>query len=120
MDNRRKEHRLESTGWQTEHLFPDSEDSSPLLFYYVNRSAKGICTFITDNCPTRGSVHYILRDHKVAFYEVRWAKEVAEGAFHLGLKILDHGHRMRTWPSRRNRWGLCHQEPTQPVRWAVI
>lgn len=99
--DRREDARVPCRECRSEQMFPDDPDQDSFLFYYVNRSSRGIGVYIQGAIDLRvGQVFYIIRNHIHAYYQVRWLKAVEGEAFMAGLRVLDSGSGSKNPPAK--------------------
>ena len=99
--DRREDNRVACRECRSEQMFPEGQEGETFLFYYMNRSAKGIGAYVQGAMDLRvGQVFYIIRNHVHAFYQIRWVKGVDAESTMAGLKVLDSGTGSQKNPSK--------------------
>jgi len=102
-------------------MFRDDPDGDSFLFYYVNRSSRGIGIYVQGTIDLDvGQVFYIIRNKFHAFYQIRWVKELDNRSCMAGLRVLESGTGTKN-PTHRSRElkGIRFNPKSSPGRVAM-
>jgi hypothetical protein len=119
--DRREDTRVACRECRSEQMFSEDADGDSFLFYYVNRSSRGLGAYIQGAMNLRaGQVFYIIRNHVHAFYQIRWVKEIEKQSFIAGLRVMDSGEGTEKKTSKsRVLKGIRFNPKEQPGRVAM-